>query len=282
MAARWVSSSSLPESNWLNSVSILSSSRLKAWNSSSIIKKRPRSSVWSFLVDSAWRSNSMRSFSRALSFSLIRVVSWSRFACWICKDWCCCSASWSASSFSTKKFSRSLRFSLNFMRSSTSKDRRSWANSFRSRICTTRFFVLSWSLMTKLTSRLRMSSKRSLYFSASSASAWRGNNCCSNSSKISWTRSRFCSVRSSLRPASSFFDLIFAIPTASSKTARRSLESLLKIWSIFPWLIMEYPLTPSPVSNMMSRMSLRRTDLRLIAYTLSPERYSLRVSATSE
>ena len=52
--------------------------------------------------------------------------------------------------------------------------------------------------------------------------------------------------------------------------------------SSFPWLMMEWVSLPSPESCRMSVMSLRRAGAPLMRYSDSPERYILRVTASSE
>jgi len=87
----------------------------------------------------------------------------------------------------------------------------------------------------------------------------------------------FCLVCSSFFSASCFLDLYFTIPAASSNTFLLSSDLLLSISSILPCPIMEYPSLPIPVSMKSSWISLSLQLVLFIKYSLSPERYILRI-----
>ena len=108
--------------------------------------------------------------------------------------------------------------------------------------------IASISCRNRFASRHLNSSRRRKYSFAAAACFSKGPTCFSSSLKISFTRTRFCSSSSSFFSASAFRRLNFTIPAASSKSSLRSSGRPLKILSIWPWPIMEYPSFPIPVS----------------------------------
>ena len=98
---------------------------------------------------------------------------------------------------------------------------------------------------------------------------------------ISVTRTRWSSVSFNFRSASRLRYLYLIIPAASSIRPRRSSGFKERISSTLPWLMMESPSRPRPVSIKSSCTSLSRLGVLLIRYSLSPERYSRRDTVTS-
>src|SRR4030043_117797 len=105
--------------------------------------------------------------------------------------------------------------------------------------------------------------------------------CFWTSPKISASRSRFCSAYSSLRRASFLCALYLLIPAASSNIALLSVFEALNNCPTCPCSIIEYALTPTPVSINNSRISFSRHTLLFIRYSLSPLLYIRRVICTS-
>ncbi len=86
------------------------------------------------------------------------------------------------------------------------------------------------------------------YFLAFSACFSRGPICLSNSPRMSFILTRFCSVLLSFLSLSSFRILYFMIPEASSNMPLLSLDLLFRISSTLPCPIIEKPSLPIPVS----------------------------------
>ena len=106
------------------------------------------------------------------------------------------------------------------------------------------------------TSMLLSSSLKSKNFLALSACNFKGSNCPSISDKISFIRNRLSFVCSSFFSDSTLRVLYFTIPAASSNMCLLSSDLLLKISSILPCPIIEYPSFPIPVSINNSIISL--------------------------
>ena len=99
------------------------------------------------------------------------------------------------------------------------------------------------------------SSLKFKYFFAFSELCFNGSILLSISDNISFILSRFNFVRSNFFSASCFLVLYFTIPAASSNIFLLSSDLLLKISSIFPCPIIEYPSLPIPVSMNNSNTS---------------------------
>ena len=99
------------------------------------------------------------------------------------------------------------------------------------------------------------SSLRFRYFLAFSDCVFSGSMLVSISDNMSLILSKFNLVLSSFFSDSCFLVLYFTIPAASSKMFRLSSDLLLKISSIFPCPIIEYPSFPIPVSMNSSNTS---------------------------
>ena len=125
------------------------------------------------------------------------------------------------------------------------------------------------------------SSRSFKYFSAVSDCLRSGSTCFESSCRISETRTRLsCSVWSFFS-AAAFRFLNFVMPAASSKSSRRSSGLPDRIFSTWPWPMIEYPSCPMPVSIKSSLTSFRRQGLPFKRYSLSPERYSRLDTVTS-
>ena len=108
----------------------------------------------------------------------------------------------------------------------------------------------------KPTSISLSSAFKSTYFLAFSLWAFKGSRFPSISVKISFILRTFSLVRSNFFSDSSFLVLNLTIPAASSKTFLLSSDLLLKISSILPCPMIEYPSFPIPVSINSSSTSL--------------------------
>ena len=122
---------------------------------------------------------------------------------------------------------------------------------------------------------------KSKYFLALSDCSFNGSRFPSISVNISFILSKFSFVLSNFFSDSSFLVLYFTIPAASSKTFLLSSDLLLKIWSIFPCPIIEYPSFPIPVSINNSTTSLSLQGVLFIKYPVSPLLYIFLVIVTS-
>ena len=109
----------------------------------------------------------------------------------------------------------------------------------------------------------------------------KGPTCFSSSDKISFTLTRFCLSASRFFSAAAFLFLNFTIPAASSNNSLLSSGLPLRILSICPWPIIEYPSFPIPVSKKSSCTSFKRQEVPFNKYSLSPERYTRRATCTS-
>jgi len=114
------------------------------------------------------------------------------------------------------------------------------------------------------------SSLKFKYFLALSDWTCNGPKLPSISAKMSLILSKFNFVCSNFFSDSCFLVLYFTIPAASSKICLLSSDLLLKISSIFPCPIIEYPSFPIPVSINNSRTSFKRQGTLLIKYPVSP------------
>ena len=114
------------------------------------------------------------------------------------------------------------------------------------------------------------SSLKSKNFLAFSDCIFSGSIFASISDKISLILSKFSFVCSNFFSDSCLRVLYFTIPAASSKIWRLSSDLLLKISSIFPWPIIEYPSFPIPVSINNSKTSFNRHAVLFIKYPDSP------------
>src|SRR5512145_1516101 len=98
---------------------------------------------------------------------------------------------------------------------------------------------------------------------------------------MSVTCNWFCWVDSSLDRASCRRALYFITPAASSNRKRRSSGLDSTIFLTRSCSMMAWSLAPTPASIIRSRISFKRQGILLIRYSLSPERYSLRVISIS-
>ena len=128
---------------------------------------------------------------------------------------------------------------------------------------------------------LLSSSLKSKNFLALSACNFKGSNCPSISDKISFIRNRLSFVCSSFFSDSTLRVLYFTIPAASSKMCLLSSDLLLKISSILPCPIIEYPSFPIPVSINNSIISLSLHGVLFIKQPVSPLLYNFLVTVTS-
>ena len=94
-------------------------------------------------------------------------------------------------------------------------------------------------------------------------------------------RSRFSWVAASRRSARSRRRRCLSTPAASSMMARRSSGRALRTVSSWPWPMIMCCWRPTPESDSSSWMSSSRQGAPLMAYSLSPERNSVRVMVTS-
>ena len=94
-------------------------------------------------------------------------------------------------------------------------------------------------------------------------------------------RSRFSAVPASRRSARSRRRRCLSTPAASSMMARRSSGRALSTVSSWPWPMIMCCWRPTPESESSSWTSSRRQGAPLMAYSLSPERKSVRVMVTS-
>ncbi len=94
-------------------------------------------------------------------------------------------------------------------------------------------------------------------------------------------RSRFSAVAARRRSARSRRRRCLSTPAASSMMARRSSGRALSTVSSWPWPMIMCCWRPTPESLSSSVMSSRRQGAPLMAYSLSPERNSVRVMVTS-
>ena len=108
------------------------------------------------------------------------------------------------------------------------------------------------------------SSRKSKNFLAFSDCSFSGSIFASISDKISFILSKFNFVCSNFFSDSFFLALYFTIPAASSNILRLSSDLLLKISSILPWPIIEYPSFPIPVSINNSNISFNLQGVLLI------------------
>ena len=131
------------------------------------------------------------------------------------------------------------------------------------------------------TSILFSSSLKLKNFLAFSACIFKGSICPSISDKISFIRSKLSFVCSNFFSDSIFLVLYFTIPAASSNICLLSSDLLLKISSIFPCPIMEYPSFPIPVSINNSVMSFNLHGTLFMKYPVSPLLYNFLVTVTS-
>ena len=123
------------------------------------------------------------------------------------------------------------------------------------------FVIRSFSSSPRIWSRIRSISSRNMLISyvfnssfrfrySLAFSDWRSNGptCFSSSDRISLTRTRFWRSSSNFLTDILFLRLNLTIPAASSKSSRLSSGLPLKILSICPCPIIEYPSFPIPVS----------------------------------
>ena len=125
------------------------------------------------------------------------------------------------------------------------------------------------------------SSLKLKYFFAFSDWFFSGSIFASISDKISLILSRFSFVCSNFFSDSFFLALYFTIPAASSNIFLLSSDLLLKISSILPCPIIEYPSLPIPVSINSSSTSFNLHGVLFIKYPLSPFLKILLVTTTS-
>ena len=109
-------------------------------------------------------------------------------------------------------------------------------------------FILSFSKRNRLTSSSFNSSRFFKKIFAFSDCFSNGPTCFSSSLRISLTRTRFCFSSSSFFCAVALRFLNFTIPAASSNSSLFSSGLPLRIFSIWPWPMIEYPSLPIPVS----------------------------------
>ena len=95
-------------------------------------------------------------------------------------------------------------------------------------------------------------------------------------------RSRFSAVAARRRSARSRRRRCLSTPAASSMMARRSSGRALSTVSSWPWPMIMCCWRPTPESLSSSWMSSSRQGAPLMAYSLSPERNSVRVIVTSD
>ena len=114
------------------------------------------------------------------------------------------------------------------------------------------------------------SSLKSKNFLAFSDCNFKGSIFASISDKISLIRSKLSLVCSNFFSDSCFLVLYYTIPAASSKIRRLSSDLLLKISSILPCPIIEYPSFPIPVSIKSSNISFNLHGVLFIKYPVSP------------
>ena len=119
-------------------------------------------------------------------------------------------------------------------------------------------------------SMLFSSSLKSKNCFAFSACILSGSIFASISDKISLILNKLSLVCSSFFSDSPFLTLYFTIPAASSNICLLSSDLLLKISSIFPCPIIEYPSFPIPVSINNSRISFNLHGTLFMKYPLSP------------
>ncbi len=97
---------------------------------------------------------------------------------------------------------------------------------------------------------------------------------------MSSSRVRFSWAASSFSSAARRRALYFVMPAASSISCRRSAGRVLSIIPILPCSMMAYALAPRPVSIRNSCTSRSRQISPSSRYSLSPDRYSRRVTST--